>query len=263
MKNQTSRNEQQQKPQGAFKSFVIHSLVLTVNSCIASGYNAHQGRIPSHLIVFHLFKLKKTIGIMITYMITVSPSNTLISPTPDSDHLLQSNHSPSYSHVLLSFPFLSSPCTFLPPLPFPFFLWAPWRQSYLLCVHDSKGHVIPEDSDPTHPFFNQSLQSIHPSSSIFPEHWRGWHRCLIWGQAYRYHLFLALWPVMGPSLTTSHCWSSFCDQGLELHKSIGINVFRRQFDYVSIWPNISSIFFSFCWLFLHLIHLLLFHLQPF
>jgi hypothetical protein len=37
--------------------------------------------------------------------------------------------------------------------------------------------------------------------------------------------------------------------------SIGIReMLRRQFNYVSIWPNISGRFYLFCWLFLHLIN---------
>lgn len=60
-----NNNKQANKQKGAFMSFVIHSLELTAASCFASGYNEHQGRIPSHLTEF-IYLNFKNFGIMIT-----------------------------------------------------------------------------------------------------------------------------------------------------------------------------------------------------
>lgn len=88
----------------------------------------------------------------------------------------------------------------------------------------------------THPTLSQSIGSHNPftPSSMFPEHCRGWHRCLMWGQAHSSHLFSSLWPVMGPSLTIAHCWISVPGGGWKLHKYIWGDVFRRQFDCVHL-----------------------------
>lgn len=194
-------------------------------------------------------------------MITISPNKTFASPHPDSAIFFYQT-TPCYSHVL-PFPFLSSPCNFLLPLPFPFFLLDACIKSYRCVFIIAK--VISHQKTETHLTLSQSISSHNPftSSSMLPEYCRGWHRCLMWDQAYSYHLCSSLWPVMGPSLIIAHCWISIPDGGWERHKSIWINVFRRQVNYVSICPNMSGRICSFWWLFLHLIQILLSHLQIF
>lgn len=91
---------------------------------------------------------------------------------------------------------------------------------------------MPEDS--TIPHSALSVMAPSPSASysiMFPGPQRGWHGCLIWDQVPRNYFLFVFHQVVSLIWPSPKAKRVFSDQDPQY--SIGINIFRRKFNYMS------------------------------